>query len=58
VIIVEKISPKILISKSIKKNVVYNDFIIIYKSFKIEIYQEKKMLYIKEILLIYNYLYI
>ena len=41
-IIVEKISPKILISKSIKKNVVYNDFIIIYKSFKIEIYQEKK----------------
>ncbi len=57
-IIVEKISPKILISKSIKKNVVYNDFIIIYKSFKIEIYQEKKMLYIKEILLIYNYLYI
>jgi hypothetical protein len=33
---VEKISPKILISKFIKKNVVYLDFIIICKNIKIE----------------------
>ena len=34
--IVEKISPKILISKFIKKNVVHLDFIIICKNKKIE----------------------